>query len=135
MIKVYICPVCSNNSFSSILKARDNLVSKKYYDIIECKKCTLRLTNNIPDENSILRYYESKNYTPHRQTSKGIIDHLYALGQKYMLKKKLNLVRLLSNQHGNKWFWYFCGVRRRRSPDPGTGVWGGHVLRNLGGRC
>jgi 2-polyprenyl-3-methyl-5-hydroxy-6-metoxy-1,4-benzoquinol methylase len=86
------CPVCDSADIYPVLTARDHTVSKEIFEIAECKNCTARFTQNIPDSDSIGRYYQSENYISHSNTSKGLVNRLYHRVRKITLTQKRALV-------------------------------------------
>ncbi len=86
------CPVCGSSSFKSVLSAKDYTVSNELFEIVECENCSLRFTQNVPDENAIQSYYKSENYISHSDTSKGFINTLYKRVRKKTLKEKRKLI-------------------------------------------
>src|SRR5688572_29225905 len=53
------CPVCSSRSIDPLLTVKDHSVSKENFVISQCKDCSLRFTQDVPDEGSIGSYYQS----------------------------------------------------------------------------
>jgi 2-polyprenyl-3-methyl-5-hydroxy-6-metoxy-1,4-benzoquinol methylase len=92
MIEHKLCPACGDKDISLILSAKDHTVSNEPFEIWECKNCTLRFTQNIPDKEEIGKYYQSENYISHSDTSKGLINNLYHKVRKRTLLQKRNLV-------------------------------------------
>jgi 2-polyprenyl-3-methyl-5-hydroxy-6-metoxy-1,4-benzoquinol methylase len=92
MIVYTSCPNCGDTNISKVLAAKDHTVSKEEFEIWECKNCTLRFTQNIPDQENIGRYYQSENYISHSDTSKGLINNLYHKVRKRTLVQKKKLI-------------------------------------------
>ena len=92
MIVYESCPNCGKKNISFVLSAKDYTVSEEQFEIWECKNCTQRFTQNIPDKEEIGKYYESENYISHSDTSKGLINNLYHKVRKRTLLQKKNLV-------------------------------------------
>lgn len=86
------CPVCGSEGLKPALSAKDYTVSGKLFAIVECKSCSLRFTQDVPDANSIAPYYQSENYISHSNTSKGIINRLYQSVRKKTLRQKRKLI-------------------------------------------
>lgn len=96
------CPVCDSSDIFPVLTARDHTVSNEIFEITECKTCTARFTQNIPDADSIGRYYQSENYISHSNTSKGLVNRLYHRVRKITLNQKRKLVESVTGlKHGN----------------------------------
>lgn len=102
------CPVCSHQEFSSYLNCKDYTVSHETYSIVKCNSCGFKFTQDIPDENSIGRYYQAEDYISHSGSKKGIINKLYHVVRARSLKQKFKLVS--SYTHGIKLIDYGCGT-------------------------
>jgi 2-polyprenyl-3-methyl-5-hydroxy-6-metoxy-1,4-benzoquinol methylase len=87
------CPVCGSADLQNMLQAKDHTVSGELFWIAECTNCTVRLTQDVPDESSIGSYYKSENYISHTNTAKGLINRLYHFIRKRTLLRKRNLIR------------------------------------------
>jgi 2-polyprenyl-3-methyl-5-hydroxy-6-metoxy-1,4-benzoquinol methylase len=92
LIKYSACPACGNPNISPVLVAKDHTVSQESFPIWECQNCTLRFTQQVPDEAQIGSYYRSENYVSHTETKKGLINALYHFVRKKTLAGKLALV-------------------------------------------
>lgn len=87
------CPVCGNVQVAKVLSAKDFTVSGKLFDIWECKNCTARFTQNIPDEKEIGAYYQSENYISHSDTTEGLVNNIYHKVRKFTLTGKRKLIQ------------------------------------------
>ncbi len=92
MILYDSCPVCGSKNILPVISAKDYTVSLENFEIWECKHCTLRFTQNIPEQDEIGPYYRSENYISHSDTSKGFINKIYHSVRKHTLRQKKNLV-------------------------------------------
>ena len=86
------CPSCNSTHISPKLKAKDYTVSNTLFEVWECADCTLRFTQNIPDEENIGQYYQSTSYVSHSDTQEGLINKLYHRVRKITLNQKRDLV-------------------------------------------
>ncbi len=86
------CPICDNNHIEKTLDVVDHFSSKETFPLFDCHHCRFRFTNNFPSENNIDRYYDSPDYISHSDSDKGIINKLYHIARKIMLKRKVRLV-------------------------------------------
>ena len=86
------CPGCNSNNIYNVLTVTDFTVSQERFDIYECGDCTLRFTQNVPDEEHIGAYYRSSEYISHSDTNKGIINKLYHLVRNKTLQQKKKLI-------------------------------------------
>lgn len=59
------------------MQVKDYTVSGELFTIAECQSCSLRFTQDVPDENAIAPYYKSEGYISHTNTAKGLINRLY----------------------------------------------------------
>jgi SAM-dependent methyltransferase len=87
------CPVCGSTDILFVFLAKDNTVSKQEFEIWECRACTLRFTQDIPDLSSIGSYYKSTEYISHSNTSRGLINRLYKLVRNRSLLQKRKLIQ------------------------------------------
>jgi len=87
-----MCPVCNATTIHLRLRAEDYTVSHQQFEIWECDHCSLRFTQNAPDEGSVGDFYQSENYISHTDTQKGLINKLYHFVRKTTLKKKRRLI-------------------------------------------
>jgi len=102
MIEYKSCPNCGSGDISYILSAKDNTVSGEEFEIWECKNCSIRFTQNIPEQENIARYYQSEKYISHSDTNEGLVNKLYHLVRKRTLLKKQNLVEhSTKKKHGS----------------------------------
>ena len=87
---VYIdcCPICGSNSLHKEFSAVDHLVSQECFDVWICGHCGFRLTQNVPDEQGIDKYYESADYISHSDIEKGLMNRLYHFARNIMLTAK-----------------------------------------------
>ena len=87
------CPCCGSELISKVLACKDYTVSKKTFDIWECKTCSFRFTQDIPDQDSIGPYYQSDTYISHSDTEKGFVNKVYKIARNYTLNWKMNLLK------------------------------------------
>ena len=86
------CPVCGSEEINPLLTVNDHSVSHEDFVVWQCANCSLRFTQDVPDENSVAPYYASPDYISHTNTSKGLINRLYQSVRKYTLNQKANLI-------------------------------------------
>ncbi|MEP6467509.1 MAG: class I SAM-dependent methyltransferase [Parafilimonas sp.] len=92
------CPVCESDAIAFVLKAKDETVSKKYFEVWECSNCKLRFTQDVPNAQHIGDYYKSSAYISHSNTSKGVINKLYHTVRSFTLQSKRKLIEKSSNK-------------------------------------
>ena len=86
------CPVCSSSDINPLLTVKDHSVSKEGFVVWQCGACTLRFTQDVPDEDSIGPYYQSQDYISHSNTDKGLMNKLYKQVRKHTLEQKATLI-------------------------------------------
>ena len=86
------CPVCNSQNINPLLTIKDYSVSKQDFVIWQCTECSLRFTQDVPDENSISSYYKSPDYISHSNTNKGFINKTYQKVRNYTLEEKAKLI-------------------------------------------
>jgi 2-polyprenyl-3-methyl-5-hydroxy-6-metoxy-1,4-benzoquinol methylase len=99
MIVYTSCPNCGDKNIFKVLSAKDYTVSGEEFEIWECRNCTQRFTQNVPEEKEIGKYYQSENYISHSDTSKGLINNLYHKVRKRTIIQKR---KLIENATGKK---------------------------------
>jgi 2-polyprenyl-3-methyl-5-hydroxy-6-metoxy-1,4-benzoquinol methylase len=86
------CPSCAAGTLKQVLSVTDRSVSKEIFPLVACSACTLRITQDVPCETAIQRYYQSQEYVSHTDDKKGLINSLYHLIRKFTLRKKVKLL-------------------------------------------
>lgn len=86
------CPLCGSADISKRLSVIDSTVSGEVFAVFHCADCSLRFTQDVPDADSIGKYYKSEDYISHTNTSKGLVNRLYQLVRKKALKQKRKLI-------------------------------------------
>ena len=99
MIEYKSCPNCGAENIFFVLSAKDHTVSGEFFEIWECKKCTQRFTQNVPENDEIGKYYQSENYISHSDTSKGLINFLYHKVRNHTLVQKKKLIEKSIDRH------------------------------------
>ena len=94
------CPVCNSTEIDPLLTVKDHSVSKEEFVVWQCRHCTLRFTQDVPDENSMGRYYQSPDYISHSNTGKGLLNQLYQRVRKFTLQQKANLIIANTKEKG-----------------------------------
>jgi len=87
------CPVCNNSEIHPLLTVKDYSVSGEDFVVWQCSQCTLRFTQDVPDEASIAPYYKSPDYISHTNTSKGAINKAYQQVRAFTLKQKAKTIQ------------------------------------------
>jgi 2-polyprenyl-3-methyl-5-hydroxy-6-metoxy-1,4-benzoquinol methylase len=95
------CPVCGSTAINPLLTVKDHSVSKEEFVIWQCSNCSLRFTQDVPDEASIGRYYQSADYISHSNTDRGLLNKLYQRVRRYTLKQKASLIRQHTTSKGS----------------------------------
>lgn len=111
------CPSCGSDQLQGVIEAEDYTVSHQRFTILQCGRCGLRFTQDIPGPDVIGSYYRSENYISHTETSKGLINQLYHLIRKQTLGDKRRLLQMVT------------GLEQGRLLDigAGTGAFAGYM--------
>lgn len=91
------CPSCGEQSFSTYLTVKDHFLSKESFKLELCNSCNLLFTNPRPTLERIGDYYKSEEYVSHSSTKKGFVNKVYGWVRSYTLKKKISLLKQLTN--------------------------------------
>lgn len=86
------CPVCDSKEINPLLTIKDFSVSKENFVLWQCSVCSLRFTQDVPDENNIAPYYKSPDYISHTNTDKGFINKTYQKVRDHTLQQKAKLI-------------------------------------------
>lgn len=105
-----LCPVCSAAAIKDVMPVKDYTVSGELFTVAECQHCSLRFTQDVPDENAIAPYYKSEDYISHTNTARGFINRLYHGVRKRTIRRKRKLVEDST------------GIRRGKMLDVGSGI-------------
>ncbi|MEO6733951.1 MAG: class I SAM-dependent methyltransferase [Ferruginibacter sp.] len=87
------CPCCGSKDIRKVLVCKDYTVSAELFEVWECTYCTIRFTQDVPDQDSIAPYYQSDTYISHTDNQEKFINKIYKLAQNYTMNWKLNLVK------------------------------------------
>lgn len=90
------CPVCRNQDLRPFLTCKDYTVSKEDFEIRYCQQCQTGITQNIPNQENIAKYYQSESYVSHSDTKKGLVNQLYHSARRLMLQSKYRLIKKLT---------------------------------------
>lgn len=90
------CPACDSAELKGIFSVKDHTVSGENFKIVECLHCSLRFTQDVPDQQSIGSYYKSDDYISHTDSSKGLVNNLYQRVRKITLHQKRKLIQQLT---------------------------------------
>ncbi len=104
------CPVCNSNQINPLLTVKDYTVTGENFVIWHCNQCTVRFTQDVPNENAIERYYKSSDYISHTNTDKGFINQLYKKVRSYTLKQKADLIKKTTGLQKGKLLDVGCGI-------------------------
>ncbi len=104
------CPLCSSESIHFLYRCRDNLVTRKEFDIYACSECRICFTQDRPDENDISGYYESDEYVSHDDKAKGFLNRIYFLSRNFMIQKKRIIVEKASGVSNGTLLDIGCGT-------------------------
>jgi len=91
------CPACDSADIHRVLATVDHTVSHKTFEIWECSRCTMRFTQDVPQQDDIAAYYQSDDYISHSNTNKGLVNRLYLRVRERSLKNKRKLVQSYTN--------------------------------------
>ena len=92
MVHYNNCPLCSSAEIRLRLICTDHFKSKESFPVWICSVCGFSFTQDPPDEGSIGHYYESDDYISHNDSSKGLVNKIYRMVRKRMLRKKRSIV-------------------------------------------
>ncbi|HUP12898.1 MAG TPA: class I SAM-dependent methyltransferase [Niastella sp.] len=96
------CPVCNSANINPLLTVKDHSVSGESFVIWQCSQCTVRFTQDAPNEAAIGQYYKSENYISHTNTARGFVNKAYLKVRTFTLKLKNDVLQKYTGlQTGN----------------------------------
>jgi 2-polyprenyl-3-methyl-5-hydroxy-6-metoxy-1,4-benzoquinol methylase len=110
LIKETCCPVCSGGQLNDILKCQDRLTHRGAFTVCVCTTCGFRFTNPYPSQADIHIFYESDDYVPISNTTKGLINKGYHIARRVMLRAKRSLVNRLTGRTSGRLLDIGCGT-------------------------
>ena len=110
MIHYDFCPLCKSSRIGQRLSAVDHTVSSQSFEIWHCNDCGFLFTQDIPDEQSIGRYYQAAAYVSHTDSNKGFINNIYHRVRNITLKQKRKLIMQLSGLNNGRLLDVGCGT-------------------------
>ena len=87
-IHIDCCPICGGRNLHQALTAIDHLKTQESFEVWACDDCGFKLTQDVPDEKEIGKYYESPDYISHTDTEQGLMNKLYHVARNMMLTAK-----------------------------------------------
>ncbi|GAB3017203.1 methyltransferase domain-containing protein [Niabella terrae] len=104
------CPVCQSDMLDPVFFVKDYTVSGKVFEILHCRRCTARFTQDVPDQQEIGAYYKSEDYISHSNTSKDRISSLYQRVRRITLKQKASIVKQYTGKKAGQILDMGCGT-------------------------
>jgi len=87
------CPVCGSDGIKDVFQVKDYTVSGLQFQVMECERCTLRFTQDVPSQSEIGAFYKSEDYISHTNTNRGLVNNLYQKVRNVTMKQKTSLVK------------------------------------------
>ena len=91
------CPLCSSKNIQLSIATEDYSISKEPFEIFGCGDCGFHFTQDAPAPEKIAPYYDSEGYLSHSDNKEGWFNQVYHIARRAMLRKKLRLIRRLTN--------------------------------------
>jgi len=95
------CPVCRSTELKKVFDVKDHSITQETFAIWECTNCSVRFTQDVPDQQNIGRYYKSEVYISHSNTNKGTLSRLYKTVRNHTLETKSNLIKKYTVNSGS----------------------------------
>ena len=92
ILKINTCPLCGGQRLEHALTCTDHYASGEQFEVVRCVHCGFLMTQNVPVEAEIGKYYETPDYISHSDTQKGLMNRVYHWVRQYMLTRKAALV-------------------------------------------
>ncbi len=92
MKEIPTCPLCGDSDIIPYLETKDYFLSNEPFTISKCSNCGFLLTNPVPTEKDLGKYYQSDEYLSHSKSKKGAFSKIYNLVRNYSIRKKYQLI-------------------------------------------
>lgn len=109
-LKIDTCPLCGGRRLEYAMTCTDYYASGEKFEVIRCAHCGFQMTQDVPVESEIGRYYEVPDYISHSNTRKGLMNRVYHLVRRVMLSRKALLVKNASKQEKGALLDYGTGT-------------------------
>ena len=96
ILNIHICPLCGGQQLEHALTCTDHYASGEQFEVIRCVHCGFLMTQGVPVEAEIGKYYETPDYISHSDTQQGLMNRVYHWVRQYMLSRKAALVKRVS---------------------------------------
>lgn len=96
ILKINTCPLCGGQQLEHALTCTDHYASGEQFEVIRCAHCGFLMTQGVPVESEIGKYYETPDYISHSDTQQGLMNRVYHWVRQYMLSRKAALVKRTS---------------------------------------
>ena len=110
LIKETSCPVCDGRQLAELWTCQDRLTRRGAFTVCACGACGFRFTNPYPSQEDIHVFYESDDYVPVSNTTKGLINKGYHVARRVMLRAKRSLVNRLAGRTSGRLLDIGCGT-------------------------
>lgn len=98
LVNLQECPVCGGKDYRAYKNCKDFMVTNETFSIVSCENCGFKFTNPRPDENELMKYYESPQYISHKNKSNNLINFVYKNVRKVTVRQKANLLGKLAGK-------------------------------------
>lgn len=104
------CPLCDSEEITYHFRCQDHFMTGETFSIYLCNSCSFLFTQDSPDINEIVKYYESDDYISHSDTSEGFINKIYRLVRQVMLLRKRATIKKLTGLKNGTILDIGCGT-------------------------
>lgn len=106
-LQINQCVSCGNNKLGLYLKTKDYFLTQEEFELLQCDSCGLILTNPVPNEAEIEKYYNSPDYLSHKSKTQNLTSLVYNSLRKINIRNKYSFVK--SFKTGKSILDYGCG--------------------------
>lgn len=96
--KLEECPACKHTLLTNHLICEDHAASGESFALVQCKKCSLVITNPRPDQDHIGKYYQHNDYISHTNKANNPVNWIYKKVRSITLAQKTSLVKSHTDQ-------------------------------------
>jgi 2-polyprenyl-3-methyl-5-hydroxy-6-metoxy-1,4-benzoquinol methylase len=97
-LQINQCISCGNSQLSFYLETQDYFLTQEKFELLKCDTCGLVLTNPVPNETDIAKYYNSPDYLSHKTITRNLTSIVYNLLRYVNIRNKYKFVNCFETE-------------------------------------
>jgi SAM-dependent methyltransferase len=119
MISYRNCPLCGSEAVTLLHRVPDYFLTGQVFILSKCSSCSFIFLKDQPVGTDLEQYYKSDEYISHNNEAPGLTNTIYRLSRSIMLRRKLLIVKNLTNTSSGSLLdigsgtGHFAGIMKR----------------------